>query len=256
MGARKMTRDLYTEARYRELFDFARMFEYPVVDEIERRIGYSVSREWLDEAARVLNCPVKVNPPNWQHGRVIYAYLRMVLANRAPDDGANPEVFLDIGTAKGFSACVMAKAIADSGSEWADVPVHTVDVIDPNARVRRNTVVELSGLKTLYETMESFMPEGIKIIASGAGSAELLTGLRNMRVQIPFAFVDGKHARAVVKMEGEAIYDMQRPGDVVLFDDCQISEVMAGVRDLQRRHYEVEFIDIGPRTYGLGTRLS
>ena len=60
----------------------------------------------VEAAARVLACPLKANPPNWQHGRVLYAGYRAYLA------GLQRRVLLlDIGTAKGFSAAAMSNRL-------------------------------------------------------------------------------------------------------------------------------------------------
>lgn len=243
---------VHTEEQYRAIFEEARSLSFPAIDTLEIDLGFAIQKKWLDETALVLNCPVKVNPPNWQHGRVIYAVLREFLKSTQALD-KQPMVMLDIGTAKAFSACVIAKALKDHGEPWNRVPVHTVDVIKPNERVIRNTIAEVNGLKTLYEISKEFIPEEMAVIAHGDGSANLLTDLKSQDVRIPFAFVDGKHARSTVYMEGAMIASMQKADDVVIFDDCQITEVRQAVLDLTK-YYQPWFLDIGPRTYAISRR--
>lgn len=136
---------LLTRSDYDVAFEAELGEVYPVVDALELRHGYGLVRDRLDAAARVLACPVKTNPPNWQHGRVIYAVTRAYL------EGATHDVTLvDVGTAKGFSALCLLWAMQDAGCRGR---VISVDVIDPMARVRRNTVAEVDGYRTLAETL-------------------------------------------------------------------------------------------------------
>src|SRR5678815_747827 len=108
-------------------------------------MGYALDEAQLLKAARVLACPVKAHPPNWQHGRVLYSVARRYL------DGRSGKVLLlDIGTAKGFSALCL---------QWALMAAHvpgsvvSVDVIDPMSRERRNTVGEVGAPQTLRELL-------------------------------------------------------------------------------------------------------
>ena len=62
-------------AQFHKAFELADR-SYPVVDEFEQRMGFAVDRERLEDAAGVLACLLKKNPPKWQHGRVLYALAR------------------------------------------------------------------------------------------------------------------------------------------------------------------------------------
>src|SRR3989304_7206134 len=68
--------------------------------------AFALERTRLEAAARVLACPIKAGPPNWQHGRVLYALTRRY---RLTAEG--PLYCLDIGTAKGFSALCLLWAV-------------------------------------------------------------------------------------------------------------------------------------------------
>lgn len=124
----------FPPAEYQAAFERERVNAYPAIDELEARSGYALERSRLEIAAKHLACPVKRNPPNWQHGRVIYALLRRYLAARTGFVS-----LLDIGTAKGFSALCMAFALADAGMDGA---ITSLDVVDPDARVPRNSIAE------------------------------------------------------------------------------------------------------------------
>lgn len=240
---------LPTRSRYEEIFSAECEKEYESIDYLEGMYGYAIDRAWLEGTAFVLNCPVKVSAPNWQHGRVIYAVLRKLLDEK-PDTSAN-DVLLDIGTAKGFSACVMAKALHDAGR--TDITIESVDVVDPAAKVRRNTVAELDGFKSVHEVMSPFLPSGVALKLYGCGSFAVLEKLRRESKRVLFAFVDGKHSYAVVNREARLLSGLQRENDIAIFDDCQLPEVNRAVATLST--YAQAFVDIGVRNYSIARRV-
>lgn len=241
-----------TAETYQRIFDLERAFSYPVVDAFEERMGFAVDRARLESAARVLSCPFKAVPPNWQHGRVLYAAVRNYLASLDWMTLVDGELLgrvrcLDIGTAKGFSALCVRWACEDAGVE-ADS--FSVDVLPPEARVRRNTVAEVDGLKTLAEILSPF-PEARRITFLNTTGLEWLHA-NCERVHI--AFVDGKHSGVVVRQEGQMLSDRQEFGDLVVFDDVHIPEVGAAVESL-KRVYDVERLQILPkRAYAIARR--
>lgn len=239
---------MLTVNQYNAIFERERRRDYPVVDAYERMLGYAIDRVKLESMARTLACPLKANPPNWQHGRIIYTTLRFFL-RKALQGFVGGEVILDIGTAKGFSACVISHALEDSG---ADCEVVSLDVIDPNARVSRNSAAELDGLKTIDEFVAGHVASGVRVAFFGGGSNLWLERALRQVTRVPFAFVDGKHTYEQVRYEAAALSQLQRPGDVVIFDDCQIEPVGRAVRELKA--YITDYVDIGPRTYAIGTR--
>jgi hypothetical protein len=208
--------------QYDAAFAKERGIVYPMVDDLEKSTGYAVERDRLEAAARVLACPLKVNPPNWQHGRVIYSLLRQRLA-RDPDVSG---VVVDIGTAKGFSAVVMGWAIEDAGSL---LEVVSVDAVDPDQRVTRNSVAEVYGVFTVHEFVAPFIAKNVKTTFVGGGSEDFMLGFSMRKIRIPLAFVDGKHSQSVVLFDANAIEKHQLSKDVIVFDDVQIAGVAAGI---------------------------
>lgn len=236
-------RPTLTAEDYRRVFDAERVVEYPVVDAFEQRMGFAIDRAKLEEAARVLACPVKANPPNWQHGRVLYALARHYVAKAQE----RCVMVLDVGTAKGFSALSMFWAFHDAGCVGT---LHSVDVIHPKDRVRRNTVAEVNGLCTLPEILRPWPESALIPFAQSTGIDMLL----KIDGRIHFAFIDGKHSADVVLKEGKLLADRQQSGDVVMFDDCQIDGVARAVAMLDP--YEFEYVDLAPvkRRYAIGRR--
>jgi predicted O-methyltransferase YrrM len=231
-----------TAADYARVFEQARQLEYPEVDAFEQRMGHAIDRQRLEDAARVLACPVKANPPHWQHGRVIYAAARAYLKPER-----RPVVLLDIGTAKGFSALMLERARLDTP---VNGHVVSLDVIDPYARVARNTVAEVDGLRTVRETMAPFLADLDAIRFKQSTGLEWLAKFDG---RIHVAFIDGKHTGEVVRQEGKLLAKRQESGDLAIFDDCQIPGVSVAVASLHE-WYRIEYLHAGPRQYGIARR--
>lgn len=250
---RKLVQDFRGKTATREEYDAAfereRAVSYPVIDAFEQRLGYCVGVARLEEAARVLCCPVKRNPPCWQHGRVLYALARDYLRGAGEQDFS----FLDIGTAKGFSATVLAWAFQErKPCGFGRSRIVSLDITDPDARVARNTVAEIDSLKTVPELVAPFMPVGANVTFLGTSSLDYLDGLPP-EARIHFAFVDGKHDWAHVSKEQQEIAERQKPGDVIVFDDLQFLGVAKAVSRL--RGYAVRPIKALPdRVYAVARK--
>jgi predicted O-methyltransferase YrrM len=232
-----------TAADYARVFEQARQLEYPEVDAFEQRMGHAIDRQRLEDAARVLACPVKANPPHWQHGRVLYAAARSYMEAIGPSGFVTP---LDIGTAKGFSALILHWALDDSGRIGQ---VQSVDVIDPDARVSRNTAAEVDGLLTLRQTLRSWPESEAIVFVKQTGMEWLQSSTHRIHV----AFIDGKHTGDVVRQEGKLLAKRQESGDLAIFDDCQIPGVSVAVASLHE-WYRIEYLHAGPRQYGIARR--
>ena len=234
----------FTAKQYEEAFQKERAQKYPEIDDFVKE--FPIDKNLLESAARVLACPVKKNPPNWQHGRVIYAAVRDYAA-RTRRTG-RPQQFLDIGTAKGFSALCMLWAAKDA---QLPVKITSVDVIDPEGIERRNTVAEVTGPVTLHQILDSW-PESREIEFKKSTGIDWLEKHPNDRVH--FAFVDGKHSYETVKKEANLLTIRQSPGDMIVFDDVQIEGVAQAVGELSR--YRVRMLEAKDiRSYAIAERV-
>lgn len=226
---------------YQQAFDRERENEYPAMDELEEVYGYALDRVRLERAACVLACPVKVNPPNWQHGRLLYAVARQLL-----ETGRDSYFFLDVGTAKGFSALCLQWALDDAGVMGK---VASVDVIDPNAAVPRNTVADLFEPKTLWQTLAPWPKAKAIEFHQSTGVSFILS----CNHRIDFAFLDGKHRYDDVALEAQLLTKRQKQGDHIVFDDLQIPGVEKAVNEL--RGYDVHKVMIKPeRRYAIAVK--
>lgn len=230
-----------TRETYESAFTAEAARTYPSVDALEQDAGFALEPARYLSAAQVLACPVKANPPNWQHGRVLYALTRQYLTN-----ATGPVQLLDIGTAKGYSALCLQWALKDARVHGR---VTSVDVMEPMDAVRRNTVAEVDGLKTLHEILAPW-PDAQKIDFLCSTGQKWLSGHPG-RVHV--AFVDGKHSYDAVSWEGALLGERQQTGDLVLFDDVQIEAVDMAVMGL--KGYTVRYVDVLPnRKYAIARR--
>jgi predicted O-methyltransferase YrrM len=243
-----------TAAQFAQIFERERVQEYPVVDAFEQQHGVAVGRPRLEAAARVLCCPFKAAPPNWQHGRVIYSavrrrlealHLRMLAGEATPATALH----VDIGTAKGFSALCAQWAMDDAGVVGQ---VHSVDVLPQQQRVRRNTVAEVDRLQTLAEVIAPFPDAARCYFHEGTG----VDFLRRITDRIHTAFIDGKHATDAVSAEWHELAQRQEPGDLAIFDDVQMPPVHLGLKGAHHS-YRFHRVELGTvnRAYAIGVRL-
>jgi hypothetical protein len=230
---------------YERIFALERSVDYPMVTAFEERMGFAVDRERLEAAARVLCCPYKAAAPHWQHGRVLYAATRRYLTD-------HPELAqirtLDVGTAKGYSALCVRWAVEDAGVEAQSV---SVDVMPPDHRVRRGTIAEVDGLKTLAEILAPW-PEASRITFVESTGIDWLERQPNIRIHV--AFVDGKHTGFVVRREGVLLAQRQQPGDLCIFDDVHIGDVSAAVTSLHHDYTLAYLQPLPKRAYAIGVR--
>lgn len=208
---------------YNTVFHKECAHRYLSIEAWEVSLGYALDRERLEHAARILACPLKVNPPNWQHGRLIYSALRNILAYYKGE-----VLLLDIGTAKGFSALCMLWALLDSRPNVTGKVV-SLDVIDPHARVRRNTIAEVDGYKTLAEILKPW-PEAKEIEFIQSTGVHWLSEHFD---HVTFAFIDGKHKYDQVRLEAQLIAQRQLHNDYIMFDDVHIEGVMKAATELK-----------------------
>jgi hypothetical protein len=232
-----------TREQYEAAFEAERRNEYPVIDEFERRMGFAVDRERLEAAARVLACPVKRNPPNWQHGRVVYALARKKLHSTR----GNP-TYLDIGTAKGFSAVCMAWASMDEGP---GAFITSVDVIEPESTEPRNSIMDGNIRFGLCDYLDPFR-DGYPIDFMAIGDAEW-ERFKAGTDRIHFAFIDGSHTYEGVKADIAVVAPRQRSGDIILFDDVNKEQINRAVREMAG--YDLEYIKVLPqRAYAIAVK--
>lgn len=239
-----MTTATRTAADYARIFEAERQQVYEAVTLFELVSGFAIDRGKLENAARVLACPLKNNPPNWQHGRVLYSAAREYFSALPDETWINT---LDIGSAKGFSALCVQWALNDSGRRGQVV---SVDVLNPYGVESRNTVAELDGPVTLHQILEPW-PEADAIEFHRSTGVDYL---KKHVGRIHFAFVDGKHSGDVVAQEAALLARRQETGDLTIFDDAHMPDVGAAIETARTNYQLVNLVAKPGRAYVIARR--
>ena len=96
------------------------------VDAYERETGYSISSEWIDHLALHTQVVVKKSPICYGHGRILYSALSNYIKEKRLLGESEQIFILETGTARGFSAVCMAKALEDLNQVGALI---TIDLL-------------------------------------------------------------------------------------------------------------------------------
>lgn len=189
----------------------ARQKIYPLIDSYEAEIGYKIDYEWLHALALHTQIVIKSSTLCYEHGRLLYSTLRHYISTMKPD----ALTIIETGTARGFSALCMARALEDAGAVGRIV---TFDVLPHATKMYWNCIDDHEGQKTRAELLATYTDLTGRYILFHQGNTRIeLPKLYADRVH--FAFLDAMHEYADVMLEFSCIRDRQHVGDVIFFDD-------------------------------------
>ena len=233
---------LATREEYLRLWQEARRREYPDVDAYERSCGAAIDRDWFQQLALVTQVVVKRSVICYQHGRLLYAALRRY-AREHPRERL---CVVETGTARGFSALCLAKALQDAGAEGE---IHSFDLLPHDVPRYWNCIRDADGPRTRAELLADYtnlMQPYVTFWCADSGTE--LHQLRPPRVH--FAFLDSVHTRDHVLAEFGQIGARQRAGDITVFDDYppgMYPGVVQAAEHICRSHrYTAQAVSISP----------
>lgn len=181
----------------------------------------ALSKEWYDRAVSVLR-----GGDGGEHGLILYGMILQL------SDASRSSVVLDIGTARGFSAMAMARAMADAS---IDGRVYSVDIIDHGEsrgwHVDKQAADDpLSGIEmSRAEIWERWFPdESAMVTPITARSSEVLSDWGHGPIDL--AFLDGSHTYDSVKRELSALDSAMRRGGAIVLDDYHAGTSAARIR--------------------------
>lgn len=238
---------------YLKIFHSATEQDATEISGAEDFLGFRLERTWLENVALFTQVSLKRNAPNWQHGRLLYTYLRHYLSI-LPD--SSQAIILETGTSAGFSAVCMAKAIVDSGRAGVVV---TVDTTAHDVPMIWNRLGDSSGLRSRREVLARWPEELSRIIFVRGWSRQVLKNLGFHRIH--FAFLDGAHSYQDVIFEFHFVSQFQRVGDIVIVDDVTPGVFDGIVRAVDHisglKNYDVMRVQSAlDRGYAIATRVS
>ena len=200
-----------SSSQYLEIWTKEKEKRYSVSDEYERKCGHSIDRNWLNNLALRTQVVIKDDDICYQHGRILYSTLSAYIERNSL---RSINIF-ETGTARGFSALCMAKAMQDSDQQGKIV---TFDVLPHDLSMFWNCISDQEGPMTRSEMLRDYgsLMEDYIIFIQGDSKHQC------RKVSIPrvnFAFLDGEHTKEYVCNEFKYIKNRQAKGDMVCFDD-------------------------------------
>jgi predicted O-methyltransferase YrrM len=210
-----------SKERYMELWEEAKAQKYPEIDAYEKESGHKLKTKWLNDLALHTQIVVKDSNLCYQHGRVLYSALSTYLENTKANQSIT---ILETGTARGFSATIMASALKDAKRFGKII---TFDLLPHTTKMFWNCIDDHEGPKTRQELLSPWKPlidEHVIFIENDSriGLARTAMG------RINFAFLDGAHTYDDVMMEFGTVIKAQEKGDVIIFDDYN-EELFPGI---------------------------
>lgn len=177
--------------------------------------------DWYEHAVAVLR-----GGDGGEHGTLLYKLARAAAA------GAARVVALDVGTARGFSALVVAQALKDANVVGT---VYSVDTVGHDDKVnwhigKHSPDDPLAQLRiSRREIWERWFPHGFSSVVVVEGrSVDALRSWEHGSVSI--AFLDGSHGYADVSQELALLDELMTPRGVVVLDDYHVGETVGRVR--------------------------
>lgn len=194
-------------ARFEEFRDVPR----PEIDLVEEELGFRLDKSWVDDLALHTQIVLKNSEANWSHGRVLYSYLRHRLNSL---DRQGVCYALDTGTARGFSALVMARALLDSGRHGN---IFTLDTLPHEQEIFSNCIDGVDRPVSRREIWAGWAAESERVVILTGPTSDTLRSLKVPR--ICFAFLDAQHDYESVMEEYRWVSSSQKSGDVIVMDD-------------------------------------
>jgi predicted O-methyltransferase YrrM len=210
-----------TPERYRELAAEVQKQSYPEIEQFEQESGFQISLDWLDELALQTQVVIKSSPLCYAHGRVLYAALSIYLQKSSPIRPTERITIWETGTARGFSALCMAKALQDQQRSGL---ILTFDVLPHQNAMYWNCIADHErGELTRAELLKPWQELLEDHIVFHQGDTQLeLPKVKSERIH--FAFLDGAHTYDDVMFEFSQVEGHQLPGDVIVYDDYTPSQ--------------------------------
>jgi hypothetical protein len=234
--------------RYLELAAEARGRRSPeLLAALDERFGHLPEPSFVDELALSTQVVVKDEELDWSHGFLLYAALRSRVGELEP---ARPVTILETGTARGFSAICMAKALRDAGHAGTIV---TVDILHAERPIYWNSIGDDEGPRTRLELLAPWADLVEDHVAFVRGDVDVVLEQLGL-ARIHFAFLDAEHTYEAVRRELAFVAEHQRAGDVIVCDDytpSEFPEIVRAVDELAATGtYELErFASSGDRGY-------
>ncbi len=229
-----------TAEKFQALAAAAAKREFPEAEALEAETGFAIDKGWIDDLALHTQIVKKRSTLGYAHGRLLYSVLRRYIAETSPEFVS----VVETGTARGFSALCMAKAIDDAAVAGHIVTIDRLPHLTP---IYWNCIDDLEGRKTRRELLSPWASLCNRITFVQGDTLDQLGKIGVRRVN--FAYLDAQHTRGDVLHEFNLVKRLQMSKDIVFFDDVtpeQFPGVCAAVDDIEaRENYAVSRVRAG-----------
>ena len=197
--------------------EIAKINKYPEIDKYENQVGFSVDEEWFHNLALHTQVVIKDSKLCYVHGRLLYSVLSDYISQYQKTHSPISRITIyETGTARGFSALCMAKALHDRKQVGTII---TFDVLPHTVPMYWNCIDDWdSGPLTRSELLNPWTNLMQEYIIFNQGDTFIeLNKIKTERIN--FAFLDGVHDFDAIMYEFNSIEDKQKNGDIIVFDD-------------------------------------
>jgi predicted O-methyltransferase YrrM len=196
---------------YLKIWEYAKSKSYKLIDNFEQRNNQKIDKDWYHELALHTQVVIKKSEICYAHGRLLYSSLKSYIEKHR----YSYINIIETGTARGFSALCMAKAMEDAN---ACGKIITFDVLPHNVKMYWNCIDDNDGKKTRSQLLLAYKSLTEKYIIFHQGNTKIeLPKLQTHRIH--FAFLDSAHDYYYLMSEFQYLLDKQKKNDIIFFDD-------------------------------------
>jgi hypothetical protein len=185
--------------------------------------------DFINQLALNLQVTIKSSDIDYSHGFLLVALLKRLKKH-------NPNLqdfkYFETGSARGFSAVVVAKVANDLFKNFG---VTTIDVLDHQKKRYWNSIGDSRGRRSRQELLKPYQYLIPKIDFLTTRAKKYTKQDRAQRFHL--VFLDGQHTYNEVKREFYWAEKNQKLGDIILLDDVtpgQFDGICKFVREVQR----------------------
>lgn len=180
----------------------------------ETSIDPSLIKPFVDDLALQTQICIKGSKMLYLHGFVLYTLLTKYINDNPNIDFIN---ILETGTARGFSAICMAKALHDSNQKGK---IYTIDIIPNNLVTYWNCINDFNGPVTRPNLLSKWKDLCDNYIEFLSGDSKIILEKLSTDInRVHFSFLDAHHDYEYLNYELEFVSKKIEQGDIIICDD-------------------------------------
>ena len=194
-----------TQRNYLEFFDQLKN---------DTDIHPSLIKPFIDELALQTQICIKGSKMLYLHGFVLYTLLTKYINDHPNIDFIN---IIETGTARGFSALCMAKALHDCNRKGK---IYTIDIIPNNLVTYWNCINDFNGPMTRPNLLSKWKDLCDNYIEFLSGDSKIILEKLSTEIdRVHFSFLDAHHDYEYLNYELEFVSKKIEQGDIIICDD-------------------------------------